>query len=363
MYLFLFLRKNQYKWKNTRRIKNKNELPGNYTFYTVNKLLDFSPIQSVYVINLKNGGEFMTIQTHCTDRRAMVTQISEHLHIPAVYLFVPSCAYRIGAIIVNRDASVSADDAADLESIRPLLIEKGYIEADAAPCEDPAPEQEPEEQPEETKAEPDRDVQKTDDDADDSDFEISKLSIGYPCDDKTPGMLRNLIYILYSKQTLLNHSIGHDCLAISDMVIENLKESLPENAEDFASRMNGYAETGDIRGIEFNDRKVFITYSLVYDQDWYYTWLHLIQKIFEAATAATRVFPDHQQPESEKYVMRSWLVRLGMGSPEFKGIRQLLLKNLKGHSAFPSEEAAQKHRDKYAQIRRERREAGEAHAE
>lgn len=305
----------------------------------------------------------MTIATNTQDRKQMVNEISEHLGIPAVYLRTPTYAFQIGKLTVNRDASISAEDAADLEAIRPLLIEKGYIEADAAPCEDPAPEQEPEEQPEETEAEPATEIQKTDDDADDSGSEISKLAIGFPYDDKTPGMLRNLIYILYSKQTLLNHSIGHDCLAVSDAVIESLKDSMPETTEDFASRMSGYTETGDIKGIEFQDGKVFITYSQTYDRDWYYTFLHLIQKMFEAATTATRVFPDHQQPESEKYVMRSWLVRLGMGTAEYKGIRQRLLKNLKGHSAFPSEEAAQRHRDKYAQIRRERREAGETHAE
>ena len=305
----------------------------------------------------------MTIATNTQDRKQMVNEISEHLGIPAVYLRTPTYAFQIGKLTVNRDASISAEDAADLEAIRPLLIEKGYIEADATPCEDPAPEQEPEEHPEETEAEPATEIQKTDDDADNSDSEISKLAIGFPYDDKTPGMLRNLIYILYSKQTLLNHSIGHDCLVVSDAVIESLKDSMPETTEDFASRMNGYTENGDIKGIEFQDGKVFITYSQTYDRDWYYTFLHLIQKMFEAAATATRVFPDHQQPESEKYVMRSWLVRLGMGTAEYKGIRQRLLKNLKGHSAFPSEEAAQRHRDKYAQIRRERREAGETHAE
>lgn len=305
----------------------------------------------------------MTIATNTQDRKQMVNEISEHLGIPAVYLRTPTYAFQIGKLTVNRDASISAEDAADLEAIWPLLIEKGYIEADATPCEDPAPEQEPEEHPEETEAEPATEIQKTDDDADDSDSEISKLAIGFPYDDKTPGMLRNMIYILYSKQTLLNHSIGHDCLAVSDAVIESLKDSMPETTEDFASRMNSYTENGDIKGIEFQNGKVFITYSQTYDRDWYYTFLHLIQKMFEAATTATRVFPDHQQPESEKYVMRSWLVRIGMGTAEYKGIRQRLLKNLKGHSAFPSEEAAQRHRDKYAQIRRERREAGETHAE
>ena len=37
-----------------------------------------------------------------------------------------------------------------------------------------------------------------------------------------------------------------------------------------------------------------------------------------------------------------------------------MLKNLKGHSAFRSDVEAQKHRDKYAAIRREKREAAKA---
>ena len=40
-----------------------------------------------------------------------------------------------------------------------------------------------------------------------------------------------------------------------------------------------------------------------------------------------------------------------------KAERKLLLRNLKGHSAFPNDRAAEKHREKYAAIRRAAHEA------
>ena len=74
------------------------------------------------------------------------------------------------------------------------------------------------------------------------------------------------------------------------------------------------------------------------------------------AKAAHRVYPQRQEPEAEKYFMRGWLLRLDFGGPEFKAARQALLKNLKGCSAFPSAEKAQRHQERWAEIRRQHRE-------
>jgi hypothetical protein len=54
--------------------------------------------------------------------------------------------------------------------------------------------------------------------------------------------------------------------------------------------------------------------------------------------------------------MRGWLVRLGFAGKEAKGLRSILLKHLKGHSAFRTDEDAVRHRDKYAEKRRSHRE-------
>lgn len=51
----------------------------------------------------------ITIATQCDDRKAMVRRLSEHLQTPAVYLYTPTYAFRIGEITVNRDASVSGE--------------------------------------------------------------------------------------------------------------------------------------------------------------------------------------------------------------------------------------------------------------
>ena len=67
-----------------------------------------------------------------------------------------------------------------------------------------------------------------------------------------------------------------------------------------------------------------------------------------------------QTSENEKYYMRAWLLRLGYGGADLKAERRLLLRNLKGRSAFPNDDAAEKHREKYAAIRRA---AHEAHTE
>ncbi|MPN57640.1 hypothetical protein SDC9_205334 [bioreactor metagenome] len=80
-------------------------------------------------------------------------------------------------------------------------------------------------------------------------------------------------------------------------------------------------------------------------------------KLLEAAKAATRVQAQRQEPENEKYHMRGWLVRLGFGGKEAKGMRELFQKHLKGNSAFLMEADADKHRAKYAAIRRSQKDS------
>ena len=53
----------------------------------------------------------------------------------------------------------------------------------------------------------------------------------------------------------------------------------------------------------------------------------------------------------------------GFGGKEAKAARDVLLKHLKGHSAFQSDAQAQKHRDKYAAIRRSHKEILDAEAQ
>jgi hypothetical protein len=62
--------------------------------------------------------------------------------------------------------------------------------------------------------------------------------------------------------------------------------------------------------------------------------------------------------KNEKYYMRVWLVRLGLGGKECKETRKILLANLKGHTAFRTEADKQKWNE-----RQKARKAGTAESE
>ena len=116
------------------------------------------------------------------------------------------------------------------------------------------------------------------------------------------------------------------------------------------------AKEDGLTGFDFADGKVTITYQAHPDEpERNMVYAMLTARILKAAKEATRVFPERQEPENEKYFARAWLMRIGYGGADSKAERNLLLKHLKGHSAFPNDDAAEKHKEKYAAIRKEKK--------
>ena len=72
----------------------------------------------------------MILNTHPNDRKEMVRSISELTATEATYLYMPTCAYQIGTITVNRNGSVTCDDEAMVETILPMLRERGWLDAE-----------------------------------------------------------------------------------------------------------------------------------------------------------------------------------------------------------------------------------------
>ena len=91
-------------------------------------------------------------------------------------------------------------------------------------------------------------------------------------------------------------------------------------------------------------------------------YIKLAGAIVDTAKTAKRVVTVVRRPINEKYVLRSWLVRLGMGGADYKSERNALLDGLKGHTAFRTDVEAQKHKAKYAEIRKKSRELREGSA-
>lgn len=284
----------------------------------------------------------MTIITNTTDRRQMVREISEHLSIPAVYLRTPTYAFQIGRLTVNRDASISAEDAADLDAIRPFLIEKGYIEAPVRTATKP----EAQEQPHEVPA-----IQKLTD-------EITQMDISIPHEGMNMNALRNFIFTLYSKQQLLNKAMESDLLFIHENVVNRLQEYLPADINGFIELLEDFRAVGELSGIAITSENITMSFpfngqptlDLAFFPD-------LLSRIIKNCKETGRVRPKLQQlGDNEKYLMHSWLIRLGCGGSDFKVLRMRMTRGLTGYCAFPDQARAEKHKNKYAEIRRSLRE-------
>ena len=273
----------------------------------------------------------MTVTTNTTDRKALAKALADKLGTTAKYMGPPTFGYQVGDYIVDRDGNIEGED---FEALRDFLQSIGCF-----------PEEETEPAGEQTEPEtetPDSGAQ-------------DQVSISVPADDLTPTQMKNLIFTLFTKQYLIGKMTGGDLLNIPDNLIARLMENTPETLEDFKALLDAAKEDG-LTGFEFAEGKVTLTYAAHQDEpERNMLYAMLTARILKAAKEATRVFPERQEPENEKYFARAWLLRIGYGGADSKAERNLLLKHLKGHSAFPNDEAAEKHKTKYAEIRKEKR--------
>jgi hypothetical protein len=273
----------------------------------------------------------MTVTTNTTDRKALAKALADKLGTTAKYMGPPTFGYQVGDYIVDRDGNIEGED---FEALRDFLQSIGCF-----------PEEETEPAGEQTEPETETPNSGTQD----------QVSISVPADDLTPAQMKNLIFTLFTKQYLIGKMTGGDLLNIPDNLIARLMENTPETMEDFKALLDAAKEDG-LTGFEFAEGKVTLTYAAHQDEpERNMLYAMLTARILKAAKEATRVFPERQEPENEKYFARAWLLRIGYNGADSKAERNLLLKHLKGHSAFPNDEAAEKHKAKYAEIRKEKR--------
>ena len=268
----------------------------------------------------------MTLQTNPAERREVVRAISERLGSPAVYLRMPTCAYRIGDLTVERDGSIASDDGALLDGIRPMLMERGWL-TDAVDSEAEAP-------PAETE-------------------------LSFPVEDWTVPQLTNLLGILSSHQHLLRRMMRSDALHIERQLVERLKEA--QTPADFEAELADGRAAEMLKGCRLREGKLtFETDPDDLDLVRQQAYGALLGAILRQAKDAKRVFlKADADSENEKYRANSLLTRLGFSGPEHKELRRMLMGHLSGYAAFKNETGMRAHREKYARLRRERQAAKE----
>ncbi|MCD7756831.1 MAG: hypothetical protein LUH45_01475 [Clostridiales bacterium] len=87
----------------------------------------------------------------------------------------------------------------------------------------------------------------------------------------------------------------------------------------------------------------------------------LVALMNRMALSQKRIQAKKVNVENEKYAMRIWLVRMGMGGAEYKQTRAILMENLGGNGAFRTEADAEKFKAKQ-KAKREAKKAADAAA-
>lgn len=222
-------------------------------------------------------------------RKELVKVISEVTGARAEYKFMPTCNYEIDNFTVTKDGTLVFDDRSDSEMVEKVLeglAQAGFeFEQPAASAEetaDTAQESEAAVNLAETVTAPQ--------------CENVGLTVEVPFDKVNVG---NLTKLLDAKGNLIRKALG-----ISDIRIE-MKE----------------------------DWVAFPWFSEV-DAGSAAAYTHFISALCEMSRNAKRVTATEKEVDNEKYAFRCFLLRLGFIGTEFKTERKILLKNLKGSSAF-----------------------------
>ena len=260
-----------------------------------------------------------------TERRDLVHAIERITGEKAEYQFVPTCAYEIGNITVDKEGTLICEDEEKLGRVMVGLGQMGYYPdaeqpADPEPTEvpetkeaaepetdsdtDPETAQDtvPEAAPEiEPAAEPGGDSETTEtaesEEPAENTAEAPELTVSLPL---TAANVETLTNILSSKGDLIRHALG-----VTDIRI---------NVTDDKIEFPWFT-----REVTAEEAK---TYTL---------FISLLCKLSkELKHASSRLV----ETDNEKYAFRCFLLRLGFIGPDYKEARKILLQNLTGSAAF-----------------------------
>ena len=285
----------------------------------------------------------MILNTHPENRKEMVKAICEMTGMNATYLFTPTYAYQVGPITVSRDGSIVCEDEAMLSTIKLLLIERGWLEAEARS-----------EMPVETESPADfKEMPETVET-----IGVEQMDITMPIPGWTVAQVTNLLRMLFSKQNLIKRMLGCDMLSIEESCVRAISENPPESTADLEARVQEAIEAGSICGFRFSDGQVTLSTPFAQDEPTRWTaYADLLKGMLRIAETATRISIKRlDDPENEKYHANSWLMRMGLRGTQYKETRRILMGHLTGFAAFRNAADMQAHKERMVQRRRVRRE-------
>lgn len=233
----------------------------------------------------------MKIVTTAENRKDVVKAMEEIMGVKAKYQGPPTFNYQIGNCTVDKEGNVECETEEQKNDLTSQLTEKGVIgETD------------------------------------------TEVNIDIPLEGHTAESLKNLVFMIHSKQYLIEKSVGRVALRMPEKLVERLQNTETQSRAE----MIQIIMTEEPYGLTFSEERIrFNKFPLEPAKQTAYCTL--LAMMCSSAKGQTRVLPTETKEENEKYYMRAWLVRIGLGGKGGKETRKILLSNLKGHSAFRTE--------------------------
>ena len=286
----------------------------------------------------------MTIQMNLNDRKELARRLipfnhNEKLH----YTGTPAFAYEGQGFRILRNGDIECDDEKTEAAITAFLQEAGIL---------PQPEPEEGTGTEVTQDPPQQDETPESEALPQTETELDRMEIKVPVDGMDGAQLRNLVFMLHAQQYLLNRAAGHENIHVPDRLVEDLKEEPGTDQTSFFAIYQNYRKEG--RGFWIAADTVTFCIAATGNAVKNRALIELAAFMVSAAKKAKRVQADTRKPENEKYYLRMWLLRIGMGTKASHESRMALLKGLKGWSAFRTEEEAKQHSERI-RARRQRK--------
>ena len=289
-------------------------------------------------------------------RKEMAQVVGQVVGITPVYMKMPTCAYAISNILINRSGELMWDERTDDDTIRKVmdaLASAGYTAEEEAATEETAAETEEQQEAAEEAA-----TEATEGETATAQEPV-ELTVSVPAARHTGNSLRNLVNLIYTRAGLINKALGTGFAAEQGLV-----DALGENeglrtAEDFHKAVAAYEDEHGpaLSGITITPEEIsFSSLPETTNPDRLKAFTELTAMMNKQALEQKRIQAKAVNEENEKYALRIWLTRLGMNGAEYKTTRKILMENLSGHSAFRTE--AEKER--WTQRQAEKREAARA---
>lgn len=270
----------------------------------------------------------MTIQTTMNDRKELAKKLipfnhNEKLH----YAGTPTFAFEGDGFRILRNGDIECEN----EKIETAMM--GFLQREGI-----LPQLEAVQEP-----------QSQHDEETEQGTEPEMMEIKIPTDGMDGAQMRNLVFMLHAQQYLLNRAAGHENIHVPDSLVEDLKEEPGTDRTSFFAIYQNYSKEG--RGFLIAAEAVTFCFSATGNAVKNRALIELAAFMVSAAKKAKRVQPATRKPENEKYYLRMWLLRIGMGTKASHESRMALLKGLNGWSAFRTEEEAMTHARKQKERR------------